>query len=144
MVDDDGTAYASGVLLSLVASGAEVQVVTPFEQLLPHVGTGYERQLVLRTLAEGRFGRITSARLRVAGAATTAVDVLTGAETPLEAPTAIVACTPRQSATVDGQAAEALEASLGIPVAAVGDAVAPRGIDAAIAEAWRFALSTAG
>lgn len=144
VIDDDGTAYASGVLLSLVASGAAVQVVTPFEQLLPHVGTGYERQLVLRTLAEGQFDRITNANVRVDGATTVAVDLLTGEELPLATPTAIVALTPRQSVTVDGLTVEALEAALGIPVAAIGDAVAPRGIDAAVAEAWAFALTTAG
>ncbi|WP_405217377.1 NAD(P)-binding protein [Agrococcus sp. Ld7] len=143
VIDDDGTAYASGVLLSLVDAGAAVQVVTPFEQLLPHVGTGYERQLVLRTLARGRFDRITSASVRADARSTVAVDLLTGAALPLPSPTAIVALTPRQSATVDDLDCEALEAALGIPVAVVGDAVAPRGIDAAIAEAWRFALSTA-
>lgn len=143
VVDDDGTAYASGVLLSLVAAGASVEVVTPFEQLLPHVGTGYERQLVQRTLAAGDFTRITSSRVRAAGDAVVAVDALTGAETRLQPPTAIVALTPRQSATVEGLSAEALGASLGVPVTVIGDALSPRGIDAAIAEAWRFALSTA-
>ncbi|WP_347753972.1 NAD(P)-binding protein [Agrococcus sp. ProA11] len=144
VVDDDGTAYASGVLLRLVASGAAVQVVTPFEQLLPHVGTGYERQLVLRTLADGRFDRVTSATVRVEGETPVAVDLLTGGTLPLVSPSAIVALTPRASVTVDGLTTEALEAALDIPVAAVGDAVAPRGIDAAIAEGWRFALTTAG
>jgi 2,4-dienoyl-CoA reductase-like NADH-dependent reductase (Old Yellow Enzyme family) len=144
VVDDDGTAYASGVLLSLVAAGAEVDVVTPFELLLPHVGTGYERQLVQRTLAAGDFTRVTSASVRAARDSVVAVDVLTGVETPLEAPSAIVALTPRQSETVEGLGAEELEASLGVPVAAIGDALSPRGIDAAISEAWRFALGTAG
>lgn len=143
VVDDDGTAHASGVLLSLVASGAPVQVVTPFEQLLPHVGTGYERQLVLRTIAEGDCSRITGARVRASGERAVAVDVLTGAETPLADSTAIVALTPRQSVLVEGLAAEALETSLGVPVTAIGDALSPRGIDAAISEAWRLALSTA-
>lgn len=144
VLDDDGTAYASGVLLSLVAAGAAVQVVTPFEQLLPHVGTGYERQLVLRTLAAGRFERITGAGVRVEDGSAVAIDLLTGAELPLASPTAVVALTPRQSVTVDGFECEALEAALRIPVTVIGDAVAPRGIDAAIAEAWRFALATAG
>ncbi|WP_413320630.1 FAD-dependent oxidoreductase [Agrococcus sp. 1P02AA] len=146
VADDDGTAYASGVLLSLVASGASVRVVTPFEQLLPHVGTGYDRQLVLRTLAAGRFERVTGARVRVDGGALVAVDALTGAVQPLEQPTAIVALTPREQVGLDGRAGDdvaALEASLGIPVAVIGDAVAPRGIDAAISEAWRFARTTA-
>lgn len=143
VIDDDGTAYASGVLLSLVDAGAAVQVVTPFEQLLPHVGSGYERQLVLRTLAAGRFQRVTSATARVDGETAVAIDTLTGGELPLASPTAVVALTPRQSVGVDGLTCEALEAAMGIPVTAIGDAVAPRGIDAAIAEAWRFALTTA-
>ncbi|HET8867770.1 MAG TPA: NAD(P)-binding protein [Agrococcus sp.] len=144
VVDDDGTAYASGVLLSLAATGAQLEVVTPFEQLLPHVGTGYERQLVLRTLAAGRFRRVTSARVSLSATGARAIDVLTGDETALLEPTAVVALTPRASVAVDGFDAERLEAAVGVPVAAIGDALAPRGIDAAIAEAWRHALSTAG
>jgi 2,4-dienoyl-CoA reductase-like NADH-dependent reductase (Old Yellow Enzyme family)/thioredoxin reductase len=143
VADDDGTAYASGVLLSLVTTGADVQVVTPFETLLPHVGTGYERQLVLRTLAEGRFARVTGAQLRVSDGAVAVLDTLTGEERPLDVPTAIVALTPRRSTTVDGRSAEALEAELGMPVTAIGDALSPRGIDAAIAEAWALARGTA-
>jgi 2,4-dienoyl-CoA reductase-like NADH-dependent reductase (Old Yellow Enzyme family) len=143
VVDDDGTAHASGVLLSLVAAGLAVQVVTPFEQLLPHVGTGYERQLVLRTLAAGTFDRIASARVRADAERLVAVDALTGAETPLPTVDAVVALTPRRSVGLAGLDAEALEAQLGLPVAAIGDALAPRGIDAAIAEAWRLALATA-
>ncbi|GEK80296.1 oxidoreductase [Agrococcus baldri] len=143
VVDDDGSAYASGVLLSLVASGAAVQVVTPFEQLLPHVGTGYERQLVLRTLAAGGLRRITGARVRAEGRSLVAVDALTLAETALE-PASIVALTPRRAVGVDERSAEALEAGLGVPVTAIGDARSPRGIDAAIGEAWRLAGSTAG
>nr|WP_277604010.1 NAD(P)-binding protein [Agrococcus sp. ARC_14] len=143
VVDDDGTAYASGVLLRLAAAGVRLRVVTPFEQLLPHVGTGYERQLVLRTLARGDFSRITSARLRVRGDAVVAVDALTGEEALLETPSAIVALTPRESVRLEGRTAEALEGVLGIPVTAIGDALSPRGIDAAIAEAWQLARSTA-
>ncbi|WP_306232723.1 FAD-dependent oxidoreductase [Agrococcus beijingensis] len=143
VVDDDGSAYASGVLLSLVATGAEVEAVTPFESLLPHVGTGYERQLVLRTLAEGRFRRIAGARVRGSGDRLAAVDALTGEERPLAVPTAIVALTPRRSVTVDGRDADELEVELGVPVSAIGDALSPRGIDAAIAEAWALARTTA-
>lgn len=143
VVDDDGTAYASGVLLQLVATGAAVRVITPFEQLLPHVGTGYERQLVLRSLAAGEFERVTSARLRLDRGGCVAVDTLTGAVTPMVAPTAIVALTPRASTRVDGLDADGLAAALGVPVTAIGDALTPRGIDAAIAEGWRLALATA-
>ena len=143
VVDDDGTAFASGVLLSLAAGGARVDVVTAFEQLLPHVGTGYERQLVLRSLADGDFGRVTSARLLLEGREATAIDVLTGEARGLAEPTAVVAVRPRVPVGVGGLAAEQLEAALGVPVTAIGDALSPRGIDAAIAEAWRLALATA-
>ncbi|MFJ6114926.1 FAD-dependent oxidoreductase [Agrococcus sediminis] len=143
VVDDDGTAHASGVLLALVAAGASVEVVTPFERLLPHVGTGYERQLVLRTLAAGRFRRIAGARVRRGEGGWVAVDALTGHETALAEPTAIVALTPREAVRLDGLDAELLEAELGVPVSAIGDALSPRGIDAAIAEAWRLAQGSA-
>ncbi|MDR7234958.1 NAD(P)-binding protein [Agrococcus sp. BE272] len=143
VVDDDGTAHASGVLLALVAGGASVEVVTPFERLLPHVGTGYERQLVLRTLAAGRFRRTVGARVRRGEGGWVAVDALTGHEAPLAEPTAIVALTPREAVRLDGLDAELLEAELGVPVSAIGDALSPRGIDAAIAEAWRLAQGSA-
>ena len=144
VVDDDGTARASGVLLALTASGAAIEVVTPFEQLLPHVGTGYERQLVLRSLATGGVVRRTAARVRLDGGRAWAVDVLTGEATPLADPTAIVALTPPAAVGLERQGAEALEGALGVPVHAIGDARAPRGIDAAIAEAWQLARATAG
>ncbi|MBO1770513.1 hypothetical protein JQT67_09995, partial [Agrococcus sp. TF02-5] len=143
VVDDDGTARASGVLLALAASGAAIEVVTPFEQLLPHVGTGYERQLVLRSLAAGGVVRRTAARVRLDGGRAWAVDVLTGEATRLADPTAIVALTPPEALGLDGHDAEELEAALGVPVLAIGDARSPRGIDAAIAEAWQLARDAA-
>ena len=54
VVDSDGTAYASGVVLSLLGADREVEVVTPFESLFPHVGSGYDRQLLLETARVAR------------------------------------------------------------------------------------------
>ena len=58
VVDSDGTSYASGVVLSLLDEHREVTVVTAFETLFPHVGSGYDRQLLLETLgSRGTFQR---------------------------------------------------------------------------------------
>lgn len=143
VVDEDGTAYASGILLSLAAAVPRLTVATPFERLLPHVGTGYERQLVLRSLAQTALERHTAVSVRADEGGLTAVDPLTGVERPLGGPSAVVALSPRASVSIGGASLDELEERLGVPVHAVGDARAPRGIDAAIHEAWRLALDSA-
>ena len=138
VVDEDGTASASGILLSLVGAGVRVHVVTPFELLLPHVGAGYERQVVLRALGAGDFSRTVNAVVRADGDGLIVRDLLTGAETRRTA-SAVVALTPRAAVGVDGLDAEGLAAALGVPVHAIGDALSPRNIDAAIFEAHHLA-----
>lgn len=149
VVDEDGTAYASGILLSLVGAGVGVHVVTPFETLLPHVGAGYERQIVLRTLAAGRFSRSVGAVVRAddegpagqgprTGLGVVVRDQLTGEETRRRA-SSVVALTPRSAVSVDGLDADGLAAALGVLVTAIGDALSPRNIDAAIFEAHHLA-----
>ena len=64
VVDSDGTAYASGVVLSLLGADREVEVVTPFESLFPHVGSGYDRQLLLERLGSQAFRRRASTSRR--------------------------------------------------------------------------------
>ncbi|MBM9461630.1 NAD(P)-binding protein [Nocardioides sp. zg-536] len=135
VVDDDGTAYASGVLLSLVGAGLDVHVATPYETLLPHVGTGYERQVVLRTLAAGSFTRTVGVRVRSTPDGLRLVDQLTGEEREVGQVDTVVALTPRQAVRVAGLDAEELSDALGVPVTAVGDALSPRNLDAAIHEA---------
>ena len=56
IVDDDGTAYAAGIVLMLLGSVDEVELITPFETMFPHIGAGYDRPLLLERL--GRAPRL--------------------------------------------------------------------------------------
>ncbi|MFT4233821.1 MAG: FAD-dependent oxidoreductase [Microbacterium sp.] len=51
VVDTDGTPFASGVVLSLLPHVDELHLFTPFEMILPHIDAGYVRPLLLNTLA---------------------------------------------------------------------------------------------
>ena len=62
VVDADGTAYASGIVLTLLEAVDELTLITPFETAFPHVGAGYDRPLLFEQLA-------AHARLRAAGLA---------------------------------------------------------------------------
>ena len=62
VVDADGTAYASGIVLTLLERVDELELVTPFETVFPHVGAGYDRPLLLERLG-------CAPRLRAAGPA---------------------------------------------------------------------------
>jgi hypothetical protein len=137
VVDSDGTAYASGVVLSLLGAQLEVEVVTPFESLFPHVGSGYDRQLLLEALgSHAGFGRRvqrvveawTAGRLELR-------DTLTGAREVLHDVDTVVAVEPREPvlpAGLDGRAR------------VIGDALAPRTIDAAVYDAVELAYAAAG
>src|SRR6185312_15434737 len=114
-----------GVVLSLLTAAREVEVVTPFESLFPHVGSGYDRPLLLEALsAHRRFRRrvhhVVDAwrpgRLSVRDTLTGAVDALAEVDT-------VVAIEPRESVLPDGVTGAAR---------VIGDALAPRNIDAAI------------
>lgn len=136
VVDADGTAYASGVVLALLPHVEQLELITPFETVFPHVGPGYDRPLLLERLAaHGGFRRHPSSR--VAGMHPVRVrDTLTGETTGLPPVDAVVAIEPRASVRVGGRDAAALSAELdGIPVAPIGDALTPRRIDDAIFEA---------
>jgi hypothetical protein len=134
VVDSDGTAYASGVVLSLLDAQGGIEVVTPFESLFPHVGSGYDRQLLLEGLrSHGGFGRRVQ---HVAEAWTpgelTVRDTLTGIRTDLADVDSVVAIEPRESVLPDG-----LDGTARV----IGDALAPRNLDAAIFDAVEVAYA---
>jgi 2,4-dienoyl-CoA reductase-like NADH-dependent reductase (Old Yellow Enzyme family) len=134
VVDSDGTAYASGVVLSLLGGHGEVEVVTAFESLFPHVGSGYDRQILLDSLgAEAGFRRRVQHVAEAWGAGELTVrDALTGARTVVRGVDTIVAVEPRESV---------LPAGLDVATRVIGDALAPRTIDAAIFDAVEVAYA---
>jgi 2,4-dienoyl-CoA reductase-like NADH-dependent reductase (Old Yellow Enzyme family) len=137
VVDSDGTSYASGVVLSLLAADRDVEMVTPFESLFPHVGSGYDRPLLLETLAaHSAFRRrVQHAAVAWAPGRLSVVDTLTGAVDLLPGIDTLVAIEPRESVLPDGVTGAAH---------VVGDALAPRNIDAAIFDAVELAYAAAG
>ncbi|MDW4573749.1 NAD(P)-binding protein [Microbacterium sp. M3] len=173
VVDADGTAYAAGIVLTLLPHLDELELVTPFETVFPHIGAGYDRPLLLERLGAHRgFRRRTSARVeRVGGGEVVVRDSLTGEPATLEGVDAVVAVEPRASVGVPGlttvmdastaalrtapvagaTAGETSAVSAGAGAAAsvprvvmIGDAFAPRTIDAAIFEAVELAYDVAG
>ncbi|MFE7843762.1 NAD(P)-binding protein [Microbacterium sp. NPDC057407] len=140
VVDADGTAYASGVVLTLLQSVDEVELVTPFETVFPHVGAGYDRPLLLERLGahEGFRRRTSSLVSSVTRGEVGVVDGLTGERATLPRVDAVVAIEPRASvAFADGD-------GVAPRVVVIGDAYAPRTIDAAIFEAVELAYDVAG
>lgn len=142
VVDADGTAYASGIVLSLLEAVDELTLITPFETAFPHVGAGYDRPLLFDSLAaHPGFERLVSQRVeRVGSALLETTDVVTGRRVLLQGLDAVVAIEPRSSVTVPGLD----DPKGGIRIITIGDAFAPRTIDAAIFEAVELAYDIAG
>ena len=142
VVDADGTAYASGIVLSLLEAVDELTLITPFETAFPHVGAGYDRPLLFDSLAaHPGFERLVSQRVeRVASALLETTDVVTGRRVLLQGLDAVVAIEPRSSVTVPGLD----DPKGGIRIITIGDAFAPRTIDAAIFEAVELAYDISG
>ncbi len=132
VIDSDGTSYASGVVLSLLGAGVEVEVVTGFETLFPHVGSGYDRQLLLERLGgSGRFRRRTHhAVLDQAPGRLVLRDLLTGEQSAIDDALTVVSLEPRRPVLPDWATDEGF---------VIGDALSPRNIDAAIFEAVELA-----
>ena len=137
VVDADGTAYASGVVLSLLAVVDELELVTPSETVFPHVGAGYDRPLLLERLAaHPGFRRRTATRVAGLGdGSLELVDGLTGERSRIGGLDAIVALEPRAAVHPRGMTAVPGVGMGSGRIVAVGDAVSPRNIDAAIADA---------
>jgi len=141
VVDADGTAYAAGVVLTLLPHVDELELITPFESAFPHIGAGYDRPLLLERLgAHGGFRRRAAHQVvAVAEGHLTVRDALTGEAATLEGLDAVVAVEPRASVRVSG-----LEPDAAPRVVVIGDAYAPRTIDAAIFDAVELAYDVAG
>jgi NADPH-dependent 2,4-dienoyl-CoA reductase/sulfur reductase-like enzyme len=137
LVDSDGTAYAAGVALALAEHVERIELITPFETPFPHVGPGYDRQLLLRRLtASGRVTRRTDHVVREsAGGGLVVHDRFTGATTTVDGLDAVVDIQPRASV---------LPARIPVGAYVIGDAHSPRNIDAAIHEAVETAYAVAG
>ncbi len=144
VVDADGTAYASGIVLMLLESVRELVLVTPFETVFPHVGAGYDRPLLLEQLGgHGGFERRVSQRVeRVHPGTLDISDGVTGARAALDGLDAIVAIEPRSPVGIAGLIDD--ESRSPARVVTIGDAYAPRTIDAAIYEAVELAYDVAG
>lgn len=138
VVDADGTAYAAGVVLTLLAHVDELELITPFETVFPHIGAGYDRPLLLERLgAHPGFRRRTTQRverLDVEGVVTR--DALTREESLVGSVDAVVSIEPRASVGFARAAASR--------VFVIGDAFAPRTIDAAVFDAVEVAYDVAG
>lgn len=146
VVDADGTAYAAGIVLTLLERVDELELITPFETLFPHIGAGYDRPLLLERLgAHGGFRRSVAHRVeRIEPGAVTARDALTGVADAIPGVDAVVAVEPRASIAVPGLVPDPAAAASGPRIITIGDAFAPRTIDAAIFEAVELAYDVAG
>lgn len=148
VVDADGTAYAAGIVLTLLGHVDALELVTPFETVFPHVGAGYDRPLLLERLgAHGVFRRRTAHRVTaVEPDAVVMRDVLTGVEERIAHLDAVVAVEPREAVGIPNPGTpDDPDAAAGAPrVVTIGDAFSPRGIDAAIFEAVELAYDVAG
>ena len=137
VIDSDGTAYASGVVLTLLEQVDHLELITPFETMFPHIGAGYDRPLLLERLAShAGFRRRTAQVVEQFDAGELTVhDTLTGEASALSVDT-VVAIEPRASVTFEGIDAPR--------VVVIGDAYAPRTIDSAIFDAVELAYDVAG
>lgn len=143
VVDADGTAYAAGIVLTLLAHVDELELITPFETVFPHIGAGYDRPLLLERLgAHGGFQRRAAHLVEgIEPGALTVRDALTGAVEMIPGVDAVVAIEPRASVGIPGLETDTDAAPR---VVAIGDAFAPRTIDAAVFEAVELAYDVAG
>ncbi|WP_426323709.1 FAD-dependent oxidoreductase [Microbacterium sp. E-13] len=152
VVDTDGTAYAAGVVLTLLERVDELELITPFETVFPHIGAGYDRPLLLERLgAHGGFRRRAGHRVDGLDPATLTVrDAVTGVAETIRDIDAVVAIEPRASVGLPGlenagsSTAAAGAASAASRIVVIGDAFAPRTIDAAVFEAVELAYDVAG
>lgn len=149
VVDADGTAYAAGIVLTLLPHVDELELVTPFETAFPHIGAGYDRPLLLERLsAHGGLRRRAAHRVERVGNRDLQVrDALTGETAVLDGLDAVVAIEPRASvgiAGLPGAGGTGGRAAAASRVVTIGDAFAPRTIDAAVFEAVELAYDVAG
>lgn len=145
LVDHDGTPYASGIALSLVASGHDVRMVTRFDTTFPFIRGSQDRDHLHRRLfrREGTPGALPGAGRFDVDVSTTLVGFDAGeallrhlptGEERMVAATTVVLATPREQTPLE-------VGRLSVPVAVIGDARAPRNIDAAIFDGFEAAFA---
>lgn len=146
VVDADGTTYGAGIVLTLLEHVGELELVTPFETVFPHIGAGYDRPLLLERLgAHSGFRRRTGQLVDAVEPGEVVLrDTLTGLTQTLRDLDAVVAIEPRAPVGIDGIADAAGAPDSAPRVVTIGDAYAPRTIDAAIFEAVELAYDVAG
>ncbi|WP_127473983.1 NAD(P)-binding protein [Microbacterium sulfonylureivorans] len=140
VVDADGTAYAAGIVLTLLPHVRELELATPFESVFPHIGSGYDRPLLLERLgAHAGFRRHIAQSVAAVRTGTVELrDALTAESGTVAGLDVVVAIEPRAAVVIEGIEDAAPR------VVAIGDAYAPRTIDAAIFEAVELAYDVAG
>jgi hypothetical protein len=111
--------------------------------VFPHIGAGYDRPLVLERLgAHGGFQRRPAHLVEgIEPGAVTVRDALTAAVEMIPGVDAVVAIEPRASVGIPGLGTGTDAAPR---VVVIGDAFAPRTIDAAVFEAVELAYDVAG
>jgi 2,4-dienoyl-CoA reductase-like NADH-dependent reductase (Old Yellow Enzyme family) len=135
IVDDDGTSYAAGVALVLLKRGHQVRLVTRFDTPYPHVAATLDRPLLLERLRAHELEVATDARVSLAASGLVVRHGWTGEVAMLDGVDTVVLSTPRTSV------GHGLREDPEVRVVTVGDAVSPRGIDAAIFEAYEAAFT---
>lgn len=135
VIDDDGTNQASGLLLALADRGHTVRVLTPFERIVPLVEATMDRGLFLQRF-HGAGGEVsTDVEVAVHAGALVTTHLYTRATERLDGVDTVVRSTPRQ------RLVPALDLDGVRRVEIIGDALSPRGIDAAIFEAFELAFA---
>ncbi|WP_167133447.1 NAD(P)-binding protein [Paramicrobacterium chengjingii] len=147
VVDHDGTPYASGVALAIAAAADDVRLVTRFDTAFPFIRGSQDRDHLHRRLfrvpgtpgelpGDGAFVIDVSATptlFEPDAARATIRELPSGGERDVEACT-VVLVTPREQVQFD-------TAGVDVPVTVVGDARAPRSIDAAIFDGFEVAFA---
>jgi 2,4-dienoyl-CoA reductase-like NADH-dependent reductase (Old Yellow Enzyme family) len=138
VVDDDGTSYAAGITLALLARGHAVALVTPFETVFPRVQATMDRPHLLQRLHAGEFRATTGVRVdAVTDDGLELTELLPGHRRTVGGFDTVVLATPRESVPLPGGPLP--DPAGGVHTA--GDCVDPRTIDAAVYEGFEIAFA---
>ncbi|WP_166979711.1 FAD-dependent oxidoreductase [Paramicrobacterium fandaimingii] len=149
IVDHDGTPYSSGIALAVAAAAGDVRLITRFDTAFPFIRGSQDRDHLHRRLfrvpgtpgalpGDGAFAIDVSATLTdfdPDAARATIRDLHSGRVRSVAARTVVLA-TPREQVPF-----ETADMPASIPLTVVGDARAPRSIDAAIFDAFEAAFA---
>jgi 2,4-dienoyl-CoA reductase-like NADH-dependent reductase (Old Yellow Enzyme family) len=135
VIDDDGTSQASGLLLALSARGHLVHVFTPFERIVPLVESTMDRGLFIERFYAAGGVLTTDVEVTIRDGALLANHVHSRAASWVAGFDTVVRSTPRE------RVVPTLDVTALARVETIGDALSPRGIDAAIFEAFELAFA---